>query len=108
MDEYSTMQIAAKFHIVGSNKCPKTQIAKQLLTKDGELAFTYIDIDQARWLATIIERSEFHELPIIFDFNFNLIGGIQDLQKYLQDDSLTPETTRISELIKKAIDRRST
>lgn len=102
------MQIVAKFHIIGSSSCQKTQIAKTLLTYDGELAYTYIDVDNSKWLKTIIQRSDFTELPIVFDYNNNLIGGLQELKSYLQDNSTSPETNRISTLIRNAIDRRST
>lgn len=101
------MQIVAKFHLIGSNSCQNTNSAKELLNYDGELAYTYIDIETTKWLAIILQRSDFNELPIVFDYNYNLIGGLPELKKYLLDDGTSPETNRISALIKKAVDKRS-
>ena len=102
------MQEVYKFHIVGSNKCEDTHTARKLVTYEGERAYSYIDIDNAKWLATIIERSDFDNLPIIFDYNFDLIGGLPELKNYLQNESSPTETNRISQLIKNAINRRPT
>lgn len=52
--------------------------AKELLNYDGELAYTYIDIDTTKWLDIIILRSDFKDLPIVFDYNYNLIGGLSE------------------------------
>ena len=81
--------------------------AKELLNYDGELAYTYLDIDTTKWLDIIIQRSDFKDLPIVFDYNYNLIGGLSELKKYLLEDGASPETNRISALIKKAVDNRS-
>lgn len=101
------MQEVLKFHIVGSSKCENTKIAREMLTYDGETAYSYTDVENAKWLKLIVSKSELKQVPIIFDHNLDLIGGLEDLKKYLENSDIPTESTRLSSLIRKAIRRRS-
>lgn len=101
------MQEVLKFHIIGSNQCENTKIVREMLTYDGEPAYSYIEVENAKWLKLIISKSEFKQVPIIFDHNFDLIGGLEDLKKYLANSDIPTEYTRLSSLIREAIRRRS-
>jgi len=101
------VQQVLKFHIVGSSQCENTKIVREMLTYDGEAAYSYIDVENAKWLKVIINKSELKQVPIIFDYNFDLIGGLEELKKYLENSDIPPESTRISSLIRETIRRRS-
>ena len=100
------MQEVSKFLIIGSNKSEDTQIAQKMLTYDGEVAYRYINVESAKWLKHIISRSEFSTLPIVFDYNYNLIGGLEDLTKFLNHNEPPADSNRLSALIRDTVQQR--
>lgn len=80
------MTVIKPYIIIGQSNCRFCQQSKILLDDHG-ISFRYLDLDDMNWLKAIIKRSDLTTVPIIFNDRQEIIGGYNELDKYLESIS---------------------
>mgnify|MGYP005992741839 CR=1 FL=1 len=70
------------FTIITRNNCVFCERAKETLQKES-LPYQELNIEEERWLLSLIKRSGFTTVPQIYSQNGDHIGGFSELEGFL-------------------------
>jgi glutaredoxin len=70
--------------LIGKPNCSYCVRARTLLGLH-DLQYTYIDLEDNRWLVSLLFRGGFKTVPQIFTPEGGLIGGYDDLVDYIEE-----------------------
>lgn len=73
-------RIVEDYVIVGQYNCTYCDKAKDLCNRAGR-SYTYYDLEEHRWLKTLLARAGLKTVPQIFNHTGLLIGGFSDLEE---------------------------